>query len=99
MEKSKDEETFVAKYERVRPDKFSSKGLEVLYDHLTYHKNDTWDYIKLNVTAICCVFSEYKNFKDFQRDFGNDCKSLEQISNYTTVIKIPNTQGFIIQNA
>jgi hypothetical protein len=45
-----------------------------------------------------CEYSEYENLKEFQNDYGDEYESLDDIENDTTLIKIEDEEGFIIQN-
>ena len=76
---------------------FSYEGTKALFEHLTMFEEDCDQKIELDVIAICCDFSEYENLKEFQNDYGDEYESLEDIENTTTLIKIDDEEGFIIQ--
>ena len=80
-----------------RKDQFSYKGLDALFDYFEMLEEDTDQQIELDVIAICCEYSEYDSLKDFQNDYGDEYESLEDIENNTTLIKIEDTEGFIVQ--
>ena len=80
-----------------REDQFSYKGLDALFDYFEMLEEDTDQQIELDVIAICCEYSEYDSLKDFQNDYGDEYESLEDIENNTTLIKIEDEEGFIIQ--
>ena len=80
-----------------REDQFSYKGLDALFDYFEMLEEDTDQKIELDVIAICCEYSEYENLKDFQDNYGDEYESLEDIENNTTLIKIEDTEGFIVQ--
>ena len=80
-----------------RKDQFSYKGLDALFDYFEMLEEDTDQQIELDVIAICCEYSEYENLKDFQDNYGDEYESLEDIENNTTLIKIEDTEGFIVQ--
>ena len=80
-----------------RGDEFSYGGLLALYDWLVEYEDSAGSEIKLDVIAICCEYSEYDSLKDFQDDYGDEYKSLENIQNRTTLIKIEGTEGFIVE--
>jgi len=80
-----------------REDQFSYKGLDALFDYFEMLEEDTDQQIELDVIAICCEYSEYENLKDFQDNYGDEYESLEDIENNTTLIKIEDTEGFIVQ--
>jgi len=80
-----------------RKDQFSYEGLDALFDYFEMLEEDTDQQIELDVIAICCEYSEYDSLKDFQNDYGDEYESLEDIENNTTLIKIEDEEGFIIQ--
>jgi len=51
---------------------FSYEGLKALYEHLEEVSecmdNET---IELDVVAICCDYTEFENFKEFQEQYSN----------------------------
>ena len=80
-----------------RGEQFSYEGLTALYEYLEELEEGCETKIELDVIALCCEFSEYENLKDFQNDYGDEYESLEDIENSTTLIKIEDEEGFIIQ--
>ena len=88
---------FVDAFRRSRPNNFSYEGLLALFDWFEMLEEDCNEKIELDVIAICCDFSEYENLKEFQNDYGDEYKSLEDIENTRTLIKIEDEEGFIIQ--
>ena len=80
-----------------RGEQFSYEGLTALYEYLEELEEGCETKIELDVIALCCDFSEYENLKDFQNDYGDEYESLEDIENSTTLIKIEDEEGFIIQ--
>jgi len=79
-----------------RENNFSYEGLEALFDYLNNLEDDTGSAIELDVIAICCDYNEYKNLEEFQRDYSDDYKTIDDIRDKTDVIKIDGV-GFIIQ--
>jgi len=88
---------FVDAFKSLRPNNFSYEGLLALFDWFEMLEEDCDQKIELDVIAICCDFSEYENLKEFQNDYGDEYESLEDIENTTTLIKIEDEEGFIIQ--
>jgi hypothetical protein len=84
-------------YKMGREDQFSYKGLISLFDYFEMLEEDTDQKIEFDVIAICCEYSEYDSLKDFQNDYGDEYKSLEDIEDNTSLIKIEDTEGFIVQ--
>ena len=58
-------------------------------------ENDTDESIELDVVAIRCEFSEYKNFDEVKENY-NDIKTLEDLHDNTLVIEFDT--GLIIQD-
>ena len=75
-----------------RPENFSYEALELLYNML----EELDENYELDVIAICCDYSEYKNIEELQGDYGTEY-TMENLIDMTTVISIENTEGFIIQ--
>ena len=75
---------------------FSYKGLECLYNYLWDLSEDVGENIEMDYVAFCCEYTEYNNIKEFQADYGTDYKTIEDIEEQTTIIRIDN-QSFIIQ--
>ena len=88
---------FVDAFKSLRPNNFSYEGLLALFDWFEMLEEDCDQKIELDVIAICCAFSEYHDLKEFQNDYGDEYESLEDIENSTTLIKIEDEEGFIIQ--
>jgi hypothetical protein len=88
---------FMEMFKRVRPDNFSYQGLQVLFDYLENFEEDTGEELELDVIALCCDFTEYANLGEFQRDYSSDYETIEYIEEETTVIRLNNGEGFIIQ--
>ena len=80
-----------------RGEQFSYEGLLALFDWFEELEDQGNEQMELDVIAICCNFSEYENLKEFQNDYGDEYESLEDIENSTTLIKIEDEEGFIIQ--
>lgn len=79
-----------------RDNQFSYEGLKALYNYLEELGDDIGEQIELDVIALCCEYSEYDSFKEFQEDYGVDYGSLEKVQEYTAVIEIDDNK-FIIQ--
>lgn len=88
---------FVDAFRSLRPNNFSYEGLLALFDWFEELEDQGSEQMELDVIAICCDFSEYENLKEFQNDYGDEYESLEDIENTTTLIKIEDEEGFIIQ--
>jgi hypothetical protein len=80
-----------------RGNNFTYEGRQALYDYFTELEEVMGEEIELDVIAICCEYSEYKNLKEFQNDYGEEYENIEDIEDKTTVIKIDD-DAFIIQS-
>jgi len=80
-----------------RANQFSYSGLQALFDYLEGYEEDTGEEIELDIIAICCDYTEYENLEEFQKDYSDDYKTIEDIEEATTVIRIDDN-SFIIQN-
>ena len=81
---------------KIRKSNFSYEGLNALYEYLTNFEEETGKEIELDVIAICCDYSEYKDFKEFQADYGKEYKTIKDIEDKTQVIPF-SKNSFIIQ--
>ena len=74
---------------------FSYEGLGSLYDYLE-EMGDGTNGVELDVIALCCEFTEYKNLKELQENY-TDIASMEDLGNNTSVIMVDD-DSFIIQD-
>ena len=88
---------FTDAFKKLRPDNFSYEGLESLYNYLTDYEQDTGEEIELDVIALCCDYSEYKNLDEYKQNYSS-INSIKDIQDATTYIPIPKTQRFITVN-
>ena len=79
-----------------RLSQFSYEGRQSLYEYFEEYEDSTGEEIELDVIAICCEYTEYENLSEFQREYGQEYKTIEDIEDHTTVITI-NDDSFIIQ--
>ncbi len=96
MKQTINEHQFRQAFKECRPDQFSWEGLHALWEWFEQYEEDTSEDIELDVIAICCDYSEYKNIEELQGDYGTEY-TMENLIDMTTVISIENTEGFIIQ--
>ena len=80
-----------------RGEQFSYEGLLALFDWFEEYEDSAGSQIELDVIAICCEYAEYDSLKDFQENYGDEYKSLEDIEVNTILLKIEDTEGFIVQ--
>ena len=91
-------EDFRRSFKDIRPNNFSHEGLNALYENLIQYEDDTGEELNLDIIAICCDYSEFKSLKDFQDNYNDVYKSIEDIEDRTDVIQIPDSEAFIIRN-
>jgi len=88
---------------------FSYEGLGALYKYLEEYEEMAGGKIELDVIALCCEYSEYKDLDEYLNNYNTDINKkdydddddfndavLEEIQDKTTFIKIEGTEGFII---
>ena len=96
MKQNVSESNFIDAF-KIRKGNFSYEGLTALYEFLTAFEEETEQEIELDVIAFCCDYSEYKDLKEFQTDYGKEYKTIKDIEDETQVIPV-GEKGFIIQN-
>ena len=96
MKQTINEFDFKNEFKKIRPDNFSDEGLSVLYDYLTQYEEDCDTELEFDPIAYCCEYTEYKNYEELKKDYDVDGFGILELN--TTVLKIPNTSRFIIQN-
>jgi len=98
MKKSVYKNEFVDAFKEMnREENFSYEGREALFDYLEEYEEETGEEVELDVIALCCDYTEYESIEEFNNNYGKDCESIEDIRDYTQVIKI-NDNKFIIQD-
>ena len=87
---------FIDAFMRIRPDNFTRSGLQALYDYFIQLEDDIGEQIELDVIAICCEFSQYKDLQEISEAYDRDFNDSEDLSDYTQVIDFDD--GIIIQD-
>ena len=76
-----------------RQNHFSKDGLNALYDYLEEYVSTDDKGVELDVIGLCCTWTEYESFEDFQKEYSNDeIQTIEDLKNHTTVIMIPDCE-------
>lgn len=75
---------------------FSYEGLAVLFDYLEELEDSTGEEMELDVVAICCDFQEMENVQEFNEQYEQDCKNMEEVDEYHTTIISIDDERFII---
>ena len=84
-----------------REDVFTYQGKKALFEYLNELSESIGQPIELDIIDICCNFTEYNNLQQFMDDYGytiEDIEDIEEIQEHTTLIKINEGKGFIIQD-
>ena len=89
------ESDFVSAFQNIRPDNFSFDGLRALFEYLESYEEETGEKMELDVIALCCDFTEYKNLEEIQEDYNN-IESMDDLQDRTQVIEFDS--GVIIRN-
>jgi len=80
-----------------RSENFSVAGRKALFEYLTEYEKSCGIELELDVIALCCEYSEFENLKEFQKAYGDEYETIEDIENATFVIRIDD-EAFIIRN-
>lgn len=93
-----------------RDNNFSCDGKKALFDYLEQYEEDIGQEIELNIIDLCCEYNEYENLEEYLKNYDTnflkedyddeeDFKKavFEEIQNKTTLIKIDNSENFLIE--
>jgi len=80
-----------------RKNQFSYEGLKALYEYLVNLEDDIGEEFEFDPIALCCEYTEYENLEDFRKQH-EWALMLDEIRLFTSLIEIPNTDRFIVQN-
>jgi hypothetical protein len=80
-----------------RKTQFSYYGLKALFEYLEELEDSTGQTMDFDMIAICCEFTEYDNLKEYNNDYGKECKEIEEIAADTELIKIDDERFIILQ--
>ena len=88
---------FVKEFEEFdREGQFSYEGKKALFEYLNELAEDLGEPIELDIIGICCDFTEYESLEEFNHDYQLDLDDIDDVSDYTIVIKI-DEERFIIE--
>jgi hypothetical protein len=76
---------------------FSYYGLKALFEYFEELEDSTGETMDFDMIAICCEFTEYDSLKEYNDDYGKECKEIEEIAEDTTLIKIDDERFIILQ--
>lgn len=84
-------------YTMDRGNNFSFNGLNALFDYLEEYEESTGEEVELDVIALCCDYTEYKDLQEIIDNYGaGKFSTLEELQDYTQVIEFDG--GIIIQD-
>ena len=71
-----------------RADNFSYEGLTALFEWLEQLADDTSTPYELDVIALCCEFTEYKDLAEVQANyFSTKLDNIDDLQDHTSVIE------------
>ena len=79
-----------------RKNQFSYEGLQALFEYLEEYEDSTGEEIEFDMIGICCEYMEYDSLKEYNDDYSKKCEEIDEIADYTALIKIDD-ERFIIQ--
>jgi hypothetical protein len=79
-----------------RETQFSYGALCALFQYMSELEEQTGEELELDVIALCCEFTEYASFEEYNREYHN-ADNMEDIESMTTVIYIDKGESFLIQ--
>jgi hypothetical protein len=79
-------------------DNFSYDGRAALFEYLEQYEQESGSELDFDPVALRCDFTEYANIADFWNDYDRyEYQCMEDIEDNTSVIYIPDSEAFIIQ--
>tara|TARA_R100001460_G_C3444910_1_gene163915 strand:- start:49 stop:351 length:303 start_codon:yes stop_codon:yes gene_type:complete len=92
------ESTFIDAFKQsdTRKNQFSYEGLKALFEYFEEYEDSTGEELEFDMIGICCEYTEYDSLKQYNDEYGNECEEIDEIADYTALIKIDD-ERFIIQ--
>ena len=98
MKKTISKHMFIDGFNGQYQNNFSYEGKIALFNYLEECEQDLEIEIEFDAVELCSRYKEYANFEEFINDYSEiDGLNKENIDEYTIVIKIDGTEGFIIE--
>jgi hypothetical protein len=79
-----------------RETQFSYGALCALFQYMEDIEESCGEELELDVIALCCEFTEYASFEEYNREYHN-ADNMEDVESMTTVIYIGKGESFLIQ--
>lgn len=73
---------------------FSLIALDELFDFYDNYEQS----IPLDVVAICCEWTEYESIEQFNSDYSKECKTWDEVSEFTLALQLWGTDGALVLN-
>ena len=86
---------FCDSFSESRTNQFTYEGKRALFEYLEQYSDDTGEDVELDIIALCCEYTEYENMEELQKNYTS-IKNMEDLEDHTVVIKIENSEAFII---
>jgi len=86
---------FCDSFSESRKNQFTYEGKRALFEYLEQYSDDTGEDVELDIIALCCEYTEYENMEELQKNYTS-IKNMEDLEDHTVVIKIENSESFII---
>lgn len=78
-----------------RKDQFSYEGRCALFEYLEGIAEDCNEPIELDVIALCCEYSEYEDLDEYNKEYGTEYDSWDDVAEETTVIEHSNGAAIV----
>jgi hypothetical protein len=80
-----------------RGNQFSYDGKIALFEYLEDLEDQFGEPIKFDCIALCCEYTEFENLAEYNDAYSQDFEDIDEVGNETVVIRIDNSDSFIIQ--
>jgi len=77
-------------FEALRPNNFSSKGLECLFEYLEQCEEEDGIEMEFDIIGICCEYTEWSNYEEFAESYPSI--PYDKINEHTTFIDVDGTR-------
>ena len=78
MKETVNESRFIEAFNTLRPDNFSRNALVALFDYLDQLEQDLGEEQELDVIAICCEWTEYRDAIEAAEAYGWEAPEVEE---------------------
>ena len=71
-----------------RLDQFGSDGWRAIFDYIEEYEQESGQEQEMDIIALCCDFTRYESLADFNAEMGEECETMQDVSDLTTLILI-----------